>query len=229
MTRMVSGERADAESPSEVIRTAFCLHGREIRFRRGQAIIRKGEKASCVYLVTEGYVDVVTDSEPDMVVLSLTQGDLIGELAALTSKPRSASVVGRTDGKVFCVDTNKFMQLLSEPEVVRALLTILAHKLILTTQRLEVLEMRRAPARVAKALLIFHRQPYVTHPRVTQRFLEHFCRVAERQMRRILDEFRARGFVEWFGKPREIRAKDPEGLERVVNSALRAKPERSQR
>ncbi|MHA2621484.1 MAG: Crp/Fnr family transcriptional regulator [bacterium JZ-2024 1] len=226
---MVSGKRADAESPSEILRTAFRMHGREIGFQRGQAIIRKGERASCVYLVTEGYVDVVTDSEPGMVLLSLTQGDIIGELAALTHKPRSASVVGRTDGKVYCVDTTKFEQLLSDPEVVRALLTILAHKLILTTQRVEVLEMRRAPARVARALLFFHRQPYVTHPRVTQRFLEHFCRVAERQMRRILDEFRARGFIEWFGKPREIRARDPEGLEQVVNSALRAKPERGQR
>lgn len=206
----------DRSPPTEILRVAFTAKGRQISFRKGQVLIRKGDHASGVYLILDGYVDVVSDVEPDMVLLSLTKGDIAGELGALTKRPRSASVVARTNGRAIYVSTTQFAQLLAEPGFVRALLKVLADKLILTTQRVEVLELRRTPARIAKALLLFHSHPELTHPPVTQRFLGHFCRVAERQVRRIVDRFEKEGLVEYAGKPRELRAKNPDGLKRIA-------------
>ncbi|MGQ9495098.1 MAG: cyclic nucleotide-binding domain-containing protein [Thermoanaerobaculaceae bacterium] len=63
----------------------------------GAKIVREGEPGDSLFLIVEGTVDVIgTDPKGQAVSLAtLRQGDFFGEVAVLTGKPRTATVVAK--------------------------------------------------------------------------------------------------------------------------------------
>jgi len=210
-------------TPSEVVHSAFEKVGRKISFRRNDTLMAKGEEASEVFFLTEGFVDVILEPEPigEAILVTYAEGEMVGELGALAGQKRSASVVARTGGRGIAVDRYTFSRLVSDPLVAQAMLKILANKLILTTQKMEVLQTKAAEARIAKALLFFHSFPHLNPPKLNQRYLEHYCGVSERHTRRIVSALHKRGCVEIQRKSREVVVKKPECLERMIQEAMR--------
>lgn len=73
-------------------------------------------------------------------VATLGSGDVVGELALILHRPRSASVTADTDLKVFVVDARSFEPLLEEvPGLARRLLTTVAERLSQTAKPAELL------------------------------------------------------------------------------------------
>ena len=68
--------------------------GERIRLQAGEMLFEAGDPAGAAYSVLSGRIDVVT---PDGSVRSLGAGDVIGELAMLTGRPRSATVRAHRD------------------------------------------------------------------------------------------------------------------------------------
>ncbi len=67
----------------------------EKHFQSGEMITRQGEAGDELFIITEGFVEVVLDergSSPVRVVVSLGSGQIIGEMALLDQGPRSASI-----------------------------------------------------------------------------------------------------------------------------------------
>jgi N-acyl-L-homoserine lactone synthetase len=102
----------------------------------GETIIRQGDEGTALFVVVEGEV-AVTLGEQRVELARLSRGETFGELAALTSRPRSADVVALTDVDLMVLDRPAFQaQLQSDPEVALRLLEILGTRLAELDERL---------------------------------------------------------------------------------------------
>ncbi len=67
----------------------------EQRYHPGQLIAQEGAQGDEMYIITDGFVEVVLGERPNSaarVVVSLGVGQIIGEMALLDQGPRSASI-----------------------------------------------------------------------------------------------------------------------------------------
>lgn len=70
----------------------------EKRFTAQEIIAREGEPGDALFIVTEGFVEVLLNHDPDRpdgekrVVVNLGSGQVIGEMSLLDQGPRSATV-----------------------------------------------------------------------------------------------------------------------------------------
>ena len=96
----------------ERMNVADALFSRE--FKDGEAIIKQGEQAKCMYFVETGRVRIVMDLDGKSKELKVCdRGDYFGELALLTKKPRAATVYAMgADTKCAILDVEAFERLL---------------------------------------------------------------------------------------------------------------------
>jgi len=84
-------------------------------YEDGQYITKQGESGQCMYIVQQGCVEVVVEGREGEVVLSrLEIGDVFGEMALFTGKPRSASVRAQGSARVLTVDKRGFLRRVHE-------------------------------------------------------------------------------------------------------------------
>ena len=84
-----------------------------------QAIVREGESGASVYVVTRGTVKVVTTMEGKTVELAVLQpSDFFGEIAFLTGKPRTATVIAAEECDMLEVPEDQLKDLIgSKPRI----------------------------------------------------------------------------------------------------------------
>ncbi|WP_197319963.1 Crp/Fnr family transcriptional regulator [Saccharomonospora sp. NB11] len=80
---------------SQAKRHALLAAGTRVRYPAGKVLIREGEDSTFALFLLDGVVKVLgaTGNGRDTLLAIRLGGDLIGELAALDSRPRSATVV----------------------------------------------------------------------------------------------------------------------------------------
>ena len=89
----------DAFSPTN--RAAMEATAHVVSVKRGQTLFRRGEPGGDVYLLREGALDIVDSRiNPEVVLASLTEGAVVGELSFVDGSPRSADVRATSDGAV---------------------------------------------------------------------------------------------------------------------------------
>ncbi|MEK6643389.1 MAG: cyclic nucleotide-binding domain-containing protein [Planctomycetota bacterium] len=80
-------------------------------YEQGECIVREGEIGDRMYVIQEGEVEVVLHGSGSEVLLSvLGEGDVFGEMALFTKRPRSATVRSRGQTRVLSVDQKTFLQ-----------------------------------------------------------------------------------------------------------------------
>ena len=84
---------------------------RRMGFRAGEEIIREGDPADALYLMDEGEVEAIKASEGDKLLARLSGGDIFGELALFTGKPRAATIRAKSEVSVFKLAKDDFEQL----------------------------------------------------------------------------------------------------------------------
>ncbi len=86
-----------------------------IIYEQGEVIFSSGDHADCAYVIMEGSVDVVTETDTGTLVsLTLEQNQLFGELALLNDAPRSATLKARGQVTVMKITEEMFHKLLCE-------------------------------------------------------------------------------------------------------------------
>jgi cyclic nucleotide-binding protein/N-acyl amino acid synthase FeeM len=97
----------------------------------GEAVVRQGDAGDAMYVVVEGEVAVTVGPEDKPTeVARLGRGEVFGEIALITSRPRSASVMAVTDVDLMVLDRHVFRQELQrDPEVAMRLLEIMGTRL----------------------------------------------------------------------------------------------------
>lgn len=78
----------------ESARAGLLALGTGARFPAGRVLLRQGEDGTTAYLLVQGCVKVIAhDADREALLAIRVGGDLVGEMAVLSGKPRSATVV----------------------------------------------------------------------------------------------------------------------------------------
>jgi CRP/FNR family cyclic AMP-dependent transcriptional regulator len=99
----------------------------------GTVIFDEETPGDVMYVILSGEVDIFANG---LLIETLGAGDLLGEMALIDSKPRSASALTRSECRVAPVDEDRFLQMVREkPEFSLHVMRILADRLRRTTAK----------------------------------------------------------------------------------------------
>ncbi len=117
-TRMSVFSQLPSEEIEEMIDRAELRH-----YRKGEYIIMEGDVGDSLFVIKEGKVRVVTSIGGKNIELAeLGPGDIVGEVALLTDRPRTASVIALEDTECYEMGKPLVMELIERhPELADAL------------------------------------------------------------------------------------------------------------
>lgn len=80
-------------------------------FPAGTALMKQGDPGDFMYVIREGEVEVRL--EDGQVIEIVGENEIVGEMALIDSRPRSATAVAKTDVVAVAVDTDTFLRYIS--------------------------------------------------------------------------------------------------------------------
>lgn len=83
----------------------------EVSITAGEVLVDQGDPGTHCFVITEGIASVYVRGEH---VASLGAGSMVGEMALVDHRPRTATVVGDTDLELLRFDSGAFAKLLEE-------------------------------------------------------------------------------------------------------------------
>lgn len=99
----------------------------DVRFRRGEVIVREGDVGDAFYLITSGSAQVDQNGSH---LRTLADGDFFGEISLIDGQPRTATITAVTDLEAVKVGRVHFQQLVDEhPSIRLELLMALTERL----------------------------------------------------------------------------------------------------
>jgi CRP-like cAMP-binding protein len=199
--------------------------GRSRRYKRGQRVVRDGERLGAVVVLHEGLVKVVAASvDGDEHILALRgPGEVIGDLSVITDSTASATVEVLEDVDATVVPAGAYLTFLrSHPEFMlgqlRRVIEVLRQS---DAKRLELATLDLT-ARVARGLLESARLGDAGSAGddrgvpVSQEELAHLCGASREAVARVLRTFRDQGWVRT--ERRRVVVVDREGLESATGA-----------
>ncbi len=134
------------------------LAGRSTRrnVKRGELVFAQGDEAQNLYVIHQGRIAIAARASDgrESVVAVLDDGAVFGEMALFDPAPRSADARSLADGEVVAVAYEAVHEVLDdEPELLWALLRILARRLRATDEALADSVFLDVTARTAKRLI----------------------------------------------------------------------------
>lgn len=116
-----------------------------VTYKPGQALFKQGERGDAAFIVLEGTADVLIEAaNGPMRVASLSENEIIGEIAILCDIPRTATVQATTELTTLRITAELFFRMIMDfPEMGVEVMRVLAHRLEQTTAQLR--EFQAAP------------------------------------------------------------------------------------
>jgi CRP-like cAMP-binding protein len=113
-----------------------------VSFEDGDIVFNSGDSADYAYVIMEGAVDIITETESGPIVtFTLSQNQLIGELGVLNNTPRIATLIAHGDLLAMKITAEMFFRILREnSEVALDVIRMLSDKVTRTNQQLEALQ-----------------------------------------------------------------------------------------
>jgi CRP/FNR family cyclic AMP-dependent transcriptional regulator len=113
-----------------------------LTFEDNDIVFHVGDSADCAFVIMEGAVDILTDTENGPIVeLTLQQNQLFGELALLNDVPRNATLRAQGRIKIMRITSDMFLTLLAENSAMALdVMRQLSDKLAKSHQRVRVLQ-----------------------------------------------------------------------------------------
>ena len=135
----------------------IAAHATERRFVTGEMIVRRGDPGTSMIVLVQGRLRVgATSAEGrELTIGLLGPGSVLGDMAVLDGKPRSADVVAMAPGLALTLERGNVLPFLKErPELLLRLLHIMCERLRRTDAALEDLALASLAARLARVLLL---------------------------------------------------------------------------
>jgi CRP/FNR family cyclic AMP-dependent transcriptional regulator len=113
-----------------------------LTFEDNDIIFHVGDAADCAFVIMEGAVDILTDTENGPIVeLTLQQNQLFGELALLNGVPRNATLRAQGKIKIMRITADMFLTLLAENSAMALdVIRQISNKLAKSHQRVRILQ-----------------------------------------------------------------------------------------
>jgi CRP-like cAMP-binding protein len=100
----------------------------DLRFNAGQVLIRQGDSAHEMFIVTVGELAVTRDGEH---IADIGPGSFAGEMAVLARAHRNSTVTAKTDVEVLHIDGRSLQTLFADvPEIAVKMLPIVAGRVV---------------------------------------------------------------------------------------------------
>ena len=111
-------------------------------FEDGEVLVRAGDPADCAFVIMSGEVEILAKTDAGNVVVgTLRDNQIFGELALLNNAPRSATLRAKNRLRVLRIADEVFLKLVTEnPEVALDLMHQLSDKLARSHQQVEALQ-----------------------------------------------------------------------------------------
>lgn len=130
---------------------------REQRFGKGQVMFGRGDPGTHLYLIAEGQVRlaIATADGRELSFQIAVAGDVVGEIAVLDGRPRSAEATALTPVVAYTLERNAFRDLwTTHAGIADALITFLCRRLRDVSDRLEAIALYPLEVRLARFLLV---------------------------------------------------------------------------
>ena len=113
-----------------------------VSFEDGDIVFNSGESADFAYVIMDGAVDIVTQTDTGPVVTgTLSQNQLIGELGLLNNAPRNATLITRGNLRAMKITGDMFFRMLREnADVALDVIRMLSNKLSQSHALVELLQ-----------------------------------------------------------------------------------------
>jgi len=106
-------------------------------FLSGTKIFEEGESGDRMYVVKEGEVDL---SVRGKTIAVIGKGGILGEMAVIDNKPRSATALARTECDLVPIDQKRFLSLVQQnPGFAIEVMKVLVERLRLMDEGIETL------------------------------------------------------------------------------------------
>ncbi len=114
-------------------------------YKDTEIIIKQGEPGDCMYVVQEGLVEIVKETEQGEVQLALRgKGEFLGEMAIFDREPRSATVRALGEARVLTIDKKNLLRRMNEdPSVAYHLLESMSARIRELSTKVSHLELER--------------------------------------------------------------------------------------
>jgi len=207
-------------------RSLVLASGQERRVGAGRRLYDEGQRAPSLVVIMRGRVkvsSVTIDGEERLLALR-SEGDLLGEMATLTGRARTATVTAIDDVRAVVLPAEEFERLWrAEPVILMALVRALVHRVEEADRaRMELLD--EAPVRVRRLIADLVDRFSAPEPgggrridvSLTQEELASLAFASRGVVATVLRELRERGLVRT--ARRELVVTDPEALRRAVRA-----------
>ncbi|MGF1631947.1 MAG: cyclic nucleotide-binding domain-containing protein [Kiloniellaceae bacterium] len=116
-----------------------------VTYKPGQLLFKQGERGDAAFIVLHGTADVLIDADDGLLrVASLSENEIIGEIAILCDIPRTATVRAETELTTLRITADLFFRMLMDfPEMGVEVMRVLAHRLEQTTAQLRQVQAAR--------------------------------------------------------------------------------------
>jgi CRP/FNR family cyclic AMP-dependent transcriptional regulator len=167
---------------------------------KGELLFYQTDPSDAVYIVRAGCISLflATPDGREMVINEMRPGDCFGELGLVTGLPRSTGAVAREPSLILRIPKEEFMEgLEAEPKLMRRVLRMTAQRLRVSSERESALAFLDADARIARILLLLHRQTEGRGVvRITQEELAQFAGLIRQTVAKTLSKWRSEGWIE---------------------------------
>ena len=128
--------------------------------RAGETLFYTGDVGNGCYRLDRGVlkINIVSEGGETLTVAVVGSGSIVGELALIDSRPRSASIVAVEDCELSFISRAHFEECVLHPEISRYLLNLLAARLREADEALAAGSFLTVKARVARVLLDLAKQ-----------------------------------------------------------------------
>ena len=122
--------------PSKLKLLAFTSE--RLTYAEGDVLFEQGDAGDAAYIIIGGKADVVVDTPGGpLIVATLGENEIVGEIAILCDVPRTATVKAKTEVTTLRITKDLFFSLVVEfPQIAVEIMRELAHRLEVTTAQL---------------------------------------------------------------------------------------------
>jgi CRP-like cAMP-binding protein len=145
-----------AKLESQGVKTEFTVKDLNRTYRKNTMLFAEGEPGEELFIIQKGSIKITKIVENKEVLLAMLKpGDILGEMALLEGKPRTASAVAYEDSDVMAMNKANFELIIkNQPQLIAKITTLLADRIWLIYKQLANTMMKNPLGRMYDILLI---------------------------------------------------------------------------